>query len=262
MNDFNFEKKYLPFILVGAGFLVVEALAVTLISQKPVPAPIPENRDQVLEKAITKEPDVSTQSDVPILEPIKRIFGKDFKDDDAYLKAAYFPDFTGKFSFSQPKIMTALVQDANYYGVPPNPNLFQLESRNTQPTGLHYFAFSRKYDLNQYLGRKVRVNYREIVGDVWGEQQVVMVDTLKLVPLTLGEAVELVKSQPEVREWLTLFANGGKSKLGGRPVVAFDHQQGSIYVLRVYEDLPDHTASFNWYNVDSESGKVTREFNY
>jgi len=30
--------------------------------------------------------------------------------------------------------------------------------------------------------------------------------------------------------------------------------------VHVYEDLPDHTATFNWYEVNVKSGKVTKLF--
>lgn len=33
----------------------------------------------------------------------------------------------------------------------------------------------------------------------------------------------------------------------------------NAWVVHVYEDLPDHTATFGWYNLDKDTGKVEKE---
>ena len=73
------------------------------------------------------------------------------------------------------------------------------------------------------------------------------------------QAIELVWRRPDVKEWRKLFPNG-KSKLGGRAVAAVDHGKGDVYTVHVYEDLPDHTATFNWYDVNLKTGKITKTF--
>ncbi|MBM3209533.1 hypothetical protein FJZ40_04560 [Candidatus Shapirobacteria bacterium] len=70
------------------------------------------------------------------------------------------------------KTASVLVQDGSYYGPPFDPNLYQLEI-----TQSHYlFARSDTVNLKNYLGRKVRVHYREVKGIVMGEQQLVIVE--------------------------------------------------------------------------------------
>jgi len=73
------------------------------------------------------------------------------------------------------------------------------------------------------------------------------------------EAIELVWRRPEVKYWLTLFPNG-TSKLGGHPAANADHDQGDVYSVHVYEDLPDHVATFNWYDVNLKTGEITKKF--
>jgi hypothetical protein len=72
-------------------------------------------------------------------------------------------------------------------------------------------------------------------------------------------AIDLVWRRPDVKSWLKLFPKG-KSKLGGHAAASVDHQQGDVYSVHVYEDLPDHTATFNWYDVNLKTGKITKMF--
>ena len=73
------------------------------------------------------------------------------------------------------------------------------------------------------------------------------------------QAIDLVFKQPEVKAWLKQFP-GGKSKLGGAAAFTADHDGGDMYSVHVYEDLPDHTATFNWYDVNIKTGKSTKKF--
>lgn len=75
--------------------------------------------------------------------------------------------------------------------------------------------------------------------------------------ITMQKAIELVRNQKDVQNWLLLFTGPDH----GRPVLAFDHMDANKYVIHVYEDLPDHVATLNWFEVDSETGAVTRTFN-
>jgi hypothetical protein len=71
-------------------------------------------------------------------------------------------------------------------------------------------------------------------------------------------AIDLVWRRTEVKAWLKLFAKG-TSKLGGHAAASADHDQGDLWSVHVYEDLPDRTATFNWYDVNVKTGKVSKK---
>jgi hypothetical protein len=72
-------------------------------------------------------------------------------------------------------------------------------------------------------------------------------------------AIDLVWRRADVKSWLKLFPKG-TSKLGGHPAATADHSEGDLYSVHIYEDLPDHTATFNWYDVNVKNGKITKKF--
>jgi hypothetical protein len=43
---------------------------------------------------------------------------------------------------------------------------------------------------------------------------------------------------------------------------AIDHIEDNKYVVHVYEDMVDHTATYNWYYVDIKTGEVTAMFDF
>ena len=73
------------------------------------------------------------------------------------------------------------------------------------------------------------------------------------------QAIDLVWRRSEVKKWLKLFPHG-TSKLGGHAAASADHAQGDVYSVHVYEDLPDHTATLNWFDVNIKTGKITKKF--
>jgi uncharacterized iron-regulated membrane protein len=76
---------------------------------------------------------------------------------------------------------------------------------------------------------------------------------------TAEQAVALIKQRKDVKEFLALFPEGKGPKTGGTPVVEAEKQDGK-WLVHVYEALPDHTATHNWYTVDPASGSVTPMF--
>ena len=73
------------------------------------------------------------------------------------------------------KTTDVLVQDGSYYGPPFDPDLYQLA---VEPS--HYlFAKSDTVNLKQYLGKRIKVHYREVKGIVMGEQQLVVVESVE-----------------------------------------------------------------------------------
>ena len=82
-------------------------------------------------------------------------------------------------------------------------------------------------------------------------------------------AIDLVWAQSDVKAWRKNFRGaGGVSKLGGHAEATADldsevnKSRGTRdnYSVHVYESLPDHTATFNWYSVNVKSGRVEKQF--
>jgi hypothetical protein len=80
-------------------------------------------------------------------------------------------------------------------------------------------------------------------------------------PAKEDRAIALVLKRKEVQTWRKNF-NGpeGTSRLGGREAYSVEGHEGEIYIVHVFEDLPDHVATFNWYEVNIRTGKVTKQF--
>lgn len=82
-------------------------------------------------------------------------------------------------------------------------------------------------------------------------------------PLSEANAVAIVSARPEVKKFLLGIKN---SKIKGvASHIEFDRKEGTDLVVHVYEYVPDdfesgHTATFNWYHVNSATGKVNAEF--
>ncbi len=81
--------------------------------------------------------------------------------------------------------------------------------------------------------------------------------------ITEERAVTIVAARPEVKK----FLQGIKSakRKGVTAQLEFDRKEGADLVVHVYEYVPDdaesgHTATFNWYHVNSKTGKVSTEF--
>ena len=84
--------------------------------------------------------------------------------------------FKTKYSdLSELKTADVLVQDGSYYGSPFDPDLYQLEIEQSH----HLFAESDTINLKQYLGKRIKVSYREVKGVVMGEQQLVIVESVE-----------------------------------------------------------------------------------
>lgn len=78
--------------------------------------------------------------------------------------------------------------------------------------------------------------------------------------LTANQALKLVESRKEVQEFFAQFSlprQGATAE--SKPVIDVE-KDGSKWNVHVYESLPDHTATFNWYSVDRYTGKVTPMF--
>ena len=78
-------------------------------------------------------------------------------------------------------------------------------------------------------------------------------------------AINLVRNQKEVQEWLGLFTEqyGTNPVTGGKPVIDIDHKEVNDFLIHVYEKVSDsfypHNATFNWYRVNEKTWEVTKE---
>lgn len=66
-----------------------------------------------------------------------------------------------------------------------------------------------------------------------------------------NQAIANVKALPEVIAYLKRVPNG---------LVAVNGGEENAHMVQVYEVINGHTATFNWYNVNKQSGEVTPQF--
>lgn len=78
--------------------------------------------------------------------------------------------------------------------------------------------------------------------------------------LTAAQAKKLVEERPEVKEWLALFKKpSAKAHPDSKPIIEVE-KDGKNWNVHVFEALPDHTATFNWYSVDPATKKISPMF--
>lgn len=69
-------------------------------------------------------------------------------------------------------------------------------------------------------------------------------------PLSSTEAIQIVSRLPEVRKFLEQVNGGG----------AVEAETDSSWTVHIYEKFPDHTSTFNWYEVNKMTGEVLAQF--
>lgn len=69
--------------------------------------------------------------------------------------------------------------------------------------------------------------------------------------ISKDEAVAKVKALPEVSDYLKRVPNG---------LIAVNGEEEDTYMIQVYEFKDNHTATFNWYDVDKNTGEVEKQF--
>lgn len=65
--------------------------------------------------------------------------------------------------------------------------------------------------------------------------------------ITAAQAVENVRKLPEVQDYLKRVPSGR---------VEIDNEDEKIYHVHIYEIKNNHTATFNWYEIDKQSGEM------
>lgn len=65
--------------------------------------------------------------------------------------------------------------------------------------------------------------------------------------------VARISSLPEVKEYLRAVPSG-------QVVIDHEDKETNSYLVHVYEVKDGHTATFNWYEVDKKTGKITTDF--
>ena len=73
--------------------------------------------------------------------------------------------------------------------------------------------------------------------------------------ISAEQAVALVKKRSDVKKFLALFPGGKSKKTLGFPVVKAEELDNN-WNIHVYEQMPDHTATMNWFEVDSQTGAI------
>ena len=73
--------------------------------------------------------------------------------------------------------------------------------------------------------------------------------------ISAEQAVALVKKRSDVKKFLALFPNGKSKKTQGFPVVEAEELDNN-WNVHVYEQMPDHTATMNWFEVDGQTGAI------
>ncbi|EKE06739.1 MAG: hypothetical protein ACD_18C00291G0003 [uncultured bacterium] len=73
------------------------------------------------------------------------------------------------------------------------------------------------------------------------------------------KAIDLVKNLSEVKNWLKQFSNAdGTSPItGGQAIIAVDSITGDFYSIHAFESLTERNVTFNWYDVNLETGDIT-----
>lgn len=72
------------------------------------------------------------------------------------------------------------------------------------------------------------------------------------VNVSKEEAFEKVINLPEVENFLTNITQGRVA------LVNQDYKDPNSWTVHVYESLPTHNATFNWYYVNKETGEITK----
>lgn len=78
---------------------------------------------------------------------------------------------------------------------------------------------------------------------------------------TANAAIDKVMSLPDIKEWVNHFTVSGRvsPRTGGKPAFTIFSETKEAYVVKAYEDMSDHTATFGFYTVDKATGTVTKE---
>ncbi|OGQ05746.1 MAG: hypothetical protein A2W61_03470 [Deltaproteobacteria bacterium RIFCSPLOWO2_01_44_7] len=71
----------------------------------------------------------------------------------------------------------------------------------------------------------------------------------KETSITKNQAVQSVKSLPEVKKYLSKVPNA---------LVEVDNDLGDEWLVHVYEIKDNHTATMNWFTVDKKTGKIKK----
>ncbi len=76
-----------------------------------------------------------------------------------------------------------------------------------------------------------------------------------------NKAIAIVCQRKEIKEWIKELDVARKTnRATGKAAFDVSDHKGNVYTVQVFENRPDHTATFNWYEVDIKTGKVTAQF--
>lgn len=108
----------------------------------------------------------------------------------------------------------------------------------------------------------IRTNIAKAYSDNYQGSVKRVIDSFKITGYTeeeqqkkIDKALSKTLLLKEVKDFKTLVEKNGESKFG----IAVDHQEFPYQVIKVFESFPDHITTFNWYKVDSNTGKIYRQ---
>jgi len=75
------------------------------------------------------------------------------------------------------------------------------------------------------------------------------------------KAIAIVCQRKEIKQWIReLNAARKTNRNAGKAAFDVVDHKGNVYTVHVFENRADHTATFNWYEVDIKTGKVNAQF--
>lgn len=108
----------------------------------------------------------------------------------------------------------------------------------------------------------VRTNIAKTYADNYQDSVKKVVDSFRITVPTqeeqkkkIDKALSRTLLLKEVKDFKILVEKNGRSKFG----IVVDHQEFPYQVIKVFESFPDHITTFNWYKVDSNTGKIYRQ---
>jgi hypothetical protein len=73
-----------------------------------------------------------------------------------------------------------------------------------------------------------------------------------------SKIASVVRDIPEVREWMALFTDDGKSPItGGSPILEILGYDDGVYTVHLYERMSDRVVTFNWLYIDPSTKKIS-----
>ena len=89
----------------------------------------------------------------------------------------------------------------------------------------------------------------------------VLQESASVPMITSADAISRIENLQSIQEWLYLFSGPNHTSpiTGGKPIIEIDSISDENYIIHVYEQTPDHTATFGWYYINKKTGIIKKE---